>query len=858
MVRSGTNAKSADIVGDVDFHVTDTDRVNRPINITIQLENGAQAYPVKWTDVYYRLFDSTTNTTSTHHIDSCNPVPNQIQGTTPLGIDGLYKCPTIYKCILSTDCTDDLAPREADYIDWPDLRCCICNKTITLRTDIEGLTGTFESQLVDAKATVIDSFEIVQDNLIVGNLQCNSFIDRQINCQLPRLITNSITQCTNEPIPCLAEENEVSTATLGYAFGAFWNQNPSFVYNIERQNWTQAHYEGIASIMNYQMYSIADQLVDPFTSKVFYDYLWFNLSDFELLSSPAQRANVWFQADIIQAQPFNFLSGSFPPPYTTPYTYFDPEQFSDCAEGAYNQNITACLQYTWDYVTDIIQRYPSYIEVLPIQELEYIYSLDVYVNYNFTAIEVFNINGESCGKALSPVIAETLTFYCINSNNNSAPALGTAGFLVVAFHGVGFLFDVPGIRLSSLVREIVGDPLASLLDLYPYGEQTYLNMIYAMLYFIQSVDDSIQFFPFTTTFPQRHSAYYTLDEVQSTTYRKNYTLGAVDILQRELIQDMKNAILVNNTYPYNTALAERVERQYYQSTPVDYENEDHLQFLYQVWATWLAPRHCSETTECMTMKLGKCIFAENTGPKQYWHNGESPPGYEIPSGAKEGGCNCHNDFQQGYYDFYLFCSRCKQGYGPLDRDEWAKMIQRNELISETFPLGTAPFVSEPTIEEFESTLACRFPVQKDPIPASFIDFGMCSNHGMVSTTTTDSEVELTIYPFGNYLLTPTCTALLVDSTSLHELYPPTDIHNLVYFYSTTSIISIINEAVYANSTICSLETLQELPLRANLYCGSQTILIECINENFFSPNSISYLPIKFLPFNDYTMYLAEH
>jgi hypothetical protein len=826
MAMKGSRAQLNRVVGNITYSIIDSE-VNSPLNVTIKTLDDNVLVPIKWTNVIYRVYNVDDNTTETKTISSCNPIANRIQGSTPNGLGGLQICPTIYKCIQTSNCTDDLRPRDG-YSGWVDLRACICSKSISIREDVSDLLPNVEYQMqaVKIKATPTNSLpDTSTEQFIIGVIQCNSFIERELNCQFPRFVPNYVQQCQSEPIGCF-------DFSLGYAFGGFWNQNPKFLYNVPRVNWTISQYIGIASVLNNKTYSLNGALIDPFSSKTWTDYYWFpNVSSLTALEKTVTPIPTYtFASDITQSQPYNYQAGSKLPPVTVADDLPFTTSIILCTVGILFENITDCANLIWDTVDFLQWRYPAYTEYIEVGQYELVYSLEITNNYNFTGIEVYNVWGELCGRYLNPTLDKIITISCVTTPSNTQPKFG---YLQVRYFGISNIWDIPATQLSASLPTL-NDPLAPFVSSTLYSTSFYTNLIYSLvsLYNLFGLTNDI-----SVQFPHRQSSTTPLTGKQST-YNMRY---ANVVNSSELSKDwdlVAASILQNNVYPRNYALEERTLRFSYITNPVNYSNSEDLDYLYRVWSTWLAPRICSEDVECRTAALGRCIFAEN-GPKQYWFNGPQSPDYSIPANTNEGGCLVYNTWEKGFYDTYTFGANCKQGYGPYSLEEWGKVIQSNSLVSQIYP-NQFPFnQSSITPEQFESSLACKFPFSRDPINAAFADSNLCAGHGIVSFTYTAGIVEnIQFFVFNKFFLTPMCNSLTYLDDE-YDLYETNDIFNLQYIYSG-NIITIINSVVYYNGIACLFTQLQKFPTYGDLNCGEGKKPIYCNNLIFFSYSSQTF------------------
>lgn len=848
-IREGVTASSYRTIGNVSFSVLEA-QIDTPKNMTLELLDSAIVEPIVWTNVYYRLYTPSTNLTSTELVDRCSPVANKLPGTTPVGLDGEKLCPTIYKCILTTDCTDNLNP-GIGYVNFPDLRACICNYTVTVRTDVPTRTGTLgEVQMFHAKADPVNAQDQNTQTVIsLVNIQCNSFIERELNCQFPLIFTNYEQQCQEQPIGCYDN-------TLGYAFGGFWNQNPLYQYNIPRANWTTAHYRGIASVLNYELYTDGNGIfIDPTTSAIWTEYLWLNASSFNISQRtyPAGAGATVSPliVDIIQGQQYTYTAGSSPPPLTSFYTFdsITAGDFATCVIFYFLSagDLSFCSMFIWADQESVVFRYPSLALSLPIASTEIVYSVEIVPSFNYTAVEVLGLGGGTCGKFYRPTIGERLTFICLNSYNNTA----ATGYVQVLYHGLSPIFDLPQTTLAAGIIYYAIDTLAAYVSIAPYTTTDYINLVYGFFFFLQATGGTA-YLPTNKPFPQRWNSNFT--EWGYGDIYLNYST-ATDVLNlREAWDGLTASILENNTYPWNVPLYERVIERGYGRVAINLTNPEHLDFLYDFWATQLAPRQCSEGWHCQTFGLGNCIFSEE-GPKQFWYNGDAVPDYDLPGYSFEGGCRCYDSFSEGFYSPQLFCSRCVSGYGPNSLDEYGKILQSGQLYAPTFT-SSFPFnMTNPTAAEFEQYIACRFPLGKDPIPASFVDFSFCSGHGVVNWESTTSSVVINVFAVGGYQVTPTCTGLII-SDEVYTLENSTAIDALQYT-NGTSVFYVINLVPYLDGTVCSLEIIQTgPPFWGTLLCNSERRVIQCTNDNLYTLENNEVVGVHLNSFNTWSLYLS--
>jgi hypothetical protein len=774
--------------------------INSPLNMTI---SATTVQPVLWTDVYWLKYNQTTDSVSTEYTSLCNPVANRAPGEVITTIHEYALCPTIYSCINGALTTISGGV-------FQDYRACILNKTVTVRTDIaSGSASQLTVSMLDINASALTPY-IVQD-IFVANLRCNDFIDRSVNCQLKYLFKSSYRlQCVDESIQCYSYSQ-------GRYFGAFWNANPFFRYDIPRANWTQAHWEGIASVMNYYISARNGKFKDAFTSVVWNAYFWLggvtslNIEQVEVFSYAFT-----FQNDYIQGQEYNYLAGTLLPPVTSPFSVSPfSSSIVDCmVQILWNASLAGvCENQDWDHIQDVQWRIPSFIRYIAIEPGTVVYSLTIEPAFNYTAIEVYNVFGELCGTYLKATDSGNVTISCLLTPS-ALYNFTTTSFLQIRYFGVHAIWDIPNATLSNSVPPHESDPFT--ISGYPFLDST-INLIYSVLYFfVYTVNGEIA--PDEFNWPGRRN---NISYLQDSRYFLNYTLNTTFSLGDTLDQ-VRQSILQNNTYPYNYALEAWVERNAYQQIPVNYTDETHLDWLYFIWANSLAPRQCTTFTDCMTAGRGKCIYPSSAAiqysggvPAKYWRQGDIPPGYTIPNSADEGGCFIYDVYSRGFYDRQLAGARCKQGYGPADNENELQIEQYQQLVADVGVFSGSN---------------CKLPAWFDPISAPLVDYNLCAGHGKAEYTQTTSMREIVQYSDGAQWLFPTCDSILLDQVEYVRQQVKTVF--IQQFVNENTILSVIHGQVFLNGTVCTYET-------TTLTC-TEEYQFQCVSTFFYSHADVEF------------------
>jgi hypothetical protein len=206
--------------------------------ISLQLLEGAALQPIWWENVVMREYNITLGTTVTRTVGRCNPADQAIP-------PGQYvfegPCPYLDHCVLTDDCTDDLSPASTFMgflTDWPDLRGCVCSKDITERTDtavINDNERVFNLEVVSMETETLEPNTDI--DIALGDIDCNNFIDRTINCALSATLPGYTLRCRDEPIGCF-------DGPIGFAFGGFDQNHPVTKYNIPRELWGENQWKG--------------------------------------------------------------------------------------------------------------------------------------------------------------------------------------------------------------------------------------------------------------------------------------------------------------------------------------------------------------------------------------------------------------------------------------------------------------------------------------------------------------------------------------------------------------------------------------------------------------------------------------
>lgn len=848
-----------------------------PTNLTFTSDTTLTA--IAWVYLSYRLYNPVTNTTTTEvYTGACNPaIASPIPGTL-YTIPGTYVplCPTNIKCLSGAACTDNLSPSSLTYTGFPDLRACYCSYIvgdfpISYRPPDITAGTQITAQLFSATMSLTQPLVVPKAGF--GLINCASFIDRQIECGLQVQNPAYIPACSSQPIGCY-------DGTLGYGFGAFWEQNPLYPYPLDVTQWTEAQYRGIVSILNGLVYFDKEtgKPVSPLTSEVLTSYFWFNstTNTTSVITTSLDFSFSSYQTNLIQGDPYIFSMIGKPPLVVN----FTKNRMPTAAEIACTP-LSLCPTITWASVdtpafhlagmewSSIIQNSSSPISIV----LETIEDIP-----DIVGVEVYNPFGELCGSSYS------LTGYKKGSNLTaiclSTPSSGltyTNMTLTVRLLGQESVYDLPYSTLNGLYLNVPKpDPLSLYLQtnlFTPFQNRTW-PLLYSAFYDAYPPTPAVAN---VKGWPQRQrlNTTYTTYFPFSVTY--NYTLVTYISNSTASISAWSNisaSILQSNIYPYNAPLAAR--RSLYQTRPYN-ASIDHG-YIEDVWRTSLSRRYCgADETQCQTFNLGACILQPNK--TQRWYNGDRGADYTVY--GSEGGCNCFSSFERGYFLYQQFCKVCESGYGPNTLSDLADLIQYSSLVSPLYYNHTGYFpisTSGISISTFRQKYQCRFPYGIDPVTSSLVSDNMCAAHGLMSFTTINKTFSLPSWV--NFTGQPIVACkgfsvkyILTQNIENFYLYGNiTSPLSLIYTSNNNHIISIISQQgtleqgiLYYNNTIqCSIlkwsnggtayykatktnkPPLQiPIPWTMITLCGDIELSITCINEDLFTPWSITLQGIRY-------------
>ena len=814
------------------YNLTITHERSSPVKMRIN-PAGTSLVPVLWTSLVYRVFDPITSLTVTRTLGICNPgTPSWIPGTFSIQPDGYKTCPTVDKCIQTTDCTDNLSPSDTSIplSGFPDLRACWCSHSEIVYFEASALDPLVEVDLLlfEGSLSLSESVKVPSD--VTGVFYCNNFIDRTINCQFRQQDPLYYFRCADEPIGCF-------DGSIGYGFGAFDEQNTKFIYPTEQKDWGIGHYRGVASILNNLTYLKDGEFVDPLDSDILNRYYWIKINETgTILSVELELGLDVYQTSLLQAVSYMDLLDNIPPPILERQITISQKDIFKSCYGLFTP-FCAGLDWTSTNINGPVGRKPgvySYISSSNVTYLSFTFtSKSNPGNKRIVGIEVYNSLDVKCGGMYNnDGFEEGVEFTISCLPLSSQYTIFQDGAFSIRFLGISSIYDIPGATLNSEYFHSPYDPLLPYLDLLLYsGSSQSLNLPLAGIYDVFSTNP--------LNWPQRQWFNQSFLTDIGFTVTANYTYTIDGQTVTNAWNSISNTITNHNVYPENFPL--RDVQHLYDTVETDYEDPYVLRYLYEIWATHLAKRRCGGVDyDCETQQLGQCII--ETPYDQVWWNIGTDVNYEHL--GNEGGCLCYSDFERGFYNFPLLCHTCEDGFAPLSRTEMSLIIQYNSLVSQVYEPNLFPITAtDISIDEFESSYSCRYPSGYDPVPASLAPVNFCAGHGIVKGFNSTVLLPFRVWD-GKYLIG--CTSLIGDSEFILS-NQTTSQYSIIYTNSTSFLTVVGDQYTYkvyiiGSSIIeCQVKEVLDLfypyPFRIVLVCGD-TVMLTCKNDWLFSVSDV--------------------
>jgi hypothetical protein len=450
----------------------------------------------------------------------------------------------------------------------------------------------------------------------------------------------------------------------------------------------------------------------------------------------------------------------------------------------------SCSELTWENIHDFIFRFPSETTLLPFNSsIPISFTLQ---RQGFKGVRVYNQWGELCGQVLSD-LSLPATIFCQTSQSN-IPRIG--GNLIIQWVGGGGLIDLPSSNLSPKL---------------PY----YIDSLYYVINqgVMGTVGGETSGFTQLITQTGLLKGWVPTPDVPNITpttgtgwISLNYTLQGVSW------DDLALQIHLNNTYPFNYPLATKAP--VYQTSPINYQDSSHLDYLYRIWSTWLFPRQSSERIDCKTFGLGDISYDLIEGPVQYWWQLGEEPDYVLPPQGEEGGCLCDEG-----YSLSTFCSTCIEGYGPLTPRQLTLQQEYWFIYPPSSLLPPYPY--------------CHLPFSPDPIPGG-VEL-ICSGHGSLKYSNTSLAYPTTLLSMGNKQMFSICSSWITAT----ETYTKYGTVNILSYTSPWSRLLWLGEGeFYLNETLTLYDTIQYLPpiiqtLSGEIFiCTSSLFTLNLITPKF--------------------------
>lgn len=250
---------------------------------------------------------------------------------------------------------------------------------------------------------------------------------------------------------------------------------------------------------------------------------------------------------------------------------------------------------------------------LPIELDADTYVITVQINTRFTGVtqikgvEVYNQNGGLCGSLMRElVLGETVFFSCVGTYGDQE----VNGTLVwVRYLGPQPIWDIPQTILSVAASGgMPTDDVATVLQAgtdftFDGAYNTVLTALYGAWNLIATTWTAL--FGLSqpgalspTAWPQRQGTLSGIDLAGLAQYNLTVVSGAPIFSGATAWDNITDSIILNYTYPYNYPLANSLGSEW-TLTPIDYTNQTHLDQLYYIWSTWLAPRQCGgDDSQC--------------------------------------------------------------------------------------------------------------------------------------------------------------------------------------------------------------------------------------------------------------------
>jgi hypothetical protein len=628
---------------------------------------------------------------------------------------------------------------------------------------------------------------------------CSNPVDRTLD--YAAFLTGNNLQCSNQPITPYSWQ-------LGQAFGLFYNAIPDLSF-VNRNNWTDEHSIYMASLLNYK------KCMNPKTNLVLDIFHYTNVFGLIIQS--------WLTLNnlIPPSENFNYTG-----PLTTYLNLDNVTQHEYYFQGQYGSEVLAQVPY-WPYNNHTFnwtfQIRPGYVaELPPIQPNLVISNIVLTVPFTLNGLQIVGGSGQVCTTILRPIAAnETFYINCFDTLDVS---------LMNAYEYI--LLNAPkNANLTQIAQDFLNEKVTYNL-IYYYGNNQY----------------DVYFDGQNVTSPS--PGIFNSSNIQITTRDASYLAW---------FQQIQSMILTQHLFPNSTAYADTCVL--YGGTVKNISIPEDNGFLQALHATYFAPRQCTADAQCATETRGnfdnRCLYEYNSYWTP-WRNGD-PTTTPFEGIGDEGGCECFQGYNLGFFSLQLDCKQCLIGYGPNSIQDWLNVIQfqENQLIlwpnltqvfyspEEFFPIGT-PL----NWETLQDKVRCRFPWSLTSSRSARI----CGGYGSIDLIQLNETWENLIFQDAYEVKRKRrCTTLIFDTYQEYTLNNETvDVNIFSYTYNTTQILNYIYGTLFLNNNPMQYKsTLDDYHIQYEDFYGTlhelecQTNLKTYLDNDYFIQTNLHWITQDF-------------
>jgi len=526
-----------------------------------------------------------------------------------------------------------------------------------------------------------------------GILNCNDAVHRTIDKALMLEHPESyVGTCTHHPITPYS-------FVLGEFYGLFYNQVPSLQYTLDRDLWSTEHYEFIAQLVNHKRWfdSTTNLPIEKWTPLLSDEYIrtWLQIngtdSGTRFVNGSLHLVNDFLELTGID---LSMVSIDVIDERTTRLDYLN--EFGSYATAGLTLDTTQKFLDLFDIMNNFRLEYtnrdfnttythfkrPGVNAIIYDDGSNYVQQINVTIPPNVYAesLEVWSVDGVKCASVHRKLVpGDHMSFEC------------------------GGIFEIQADHSVRTELQEVIDSIIDGINGFPPGVDVFAHVLWAAGVFITTginirivPTDYILMSPDTFHLQNvSQVAPFGPDSIQKTS-RKDWpgiTPFDVDYLVRTSSLTLtwialSKQIIGQHKLPPNTVLEDVYEQcgDAVYSEDINVFNDLDKQYLYDFWATYLAPRHCSADWQVKKFSRDRsstvCLFESfNNIP---WRNGDPDLSNNVI--GDEGGCQCHDRYSQGFWDPEHFCERClNSDYGPGTIDEWSSTVQYQRDLLRLYP-----------------------------------------------------------------------------------------------------------------------------------------------------------------------------